>query len=111
MIYRNISKSRLYRAAAKPRVLPCPDVIEWMNQKVDHEIKTLIDFKGNYVLSYQSPILNQMYHFKEAQIKVTQEWLQNKSESINYLDIMKAWWSEVNFRSKLAPTGSQTSKS
>ena len=30
-----------------------------------------------------------MYHFKEAQIKVTQEWIQNKSDSINYLDIMR----------------------
>jgi hypothetical protein len=51
-----------------------------------------------------------MYHFKEAHIKVTQEWLQNKSMSINYLDIMKGWWSEGNCRSKPAPIGWKTLK-
>ena len=90
-IYQNISKSGLYRAVTKPSILPCPDGIEWLTQKVDHESMTLLDLEGNHVASYQDPILNQMYHFKEAQIKVTQEWLQNKFKSINCLDIMKGW--------------------
>ena len=62
-----------------------------MTRKVDHESKTLLDFEGKYVASYQVLVLNQMYHFKEAQIKVTQEWLQNKPQSINYLDSTKGW--------------------
>ena len=51
-----------------------------------------------------------MYHFKESQIKVTQEWLQNRFESINYLDIMKGWWSKGNFRYKPAAIGWKASK-
>lgn len=51
-----------------------------------------------------------MYHFKEPQIKVTQEWLQSSAETIDYLTQMKGWWDEGNFRSKPFPTGLPTSK-
>ena len=36
-IYDNIIKSGLHRAAVKTPVLPCPDVIEWITWKLDHE--------------------------------------------------------------------------
>ena len=55
--------------------------------------------------SYKDPLLNQMYHFKEDHIKVTQEWLQNKSVSMDFLNVMKGWWSKGNFRSKPTPIG------
>ena len=94
VICKNISRSRLYRATTKPLVLPCPDVIEWMTRIIDHEIRTIIKYEGKHVTSYQAFVLNQMYHFKEAQVRVTPKWLQRKSESINFLTIMKGWWSK-----------------
>ena len=69
---------------------------------------SLLEFKGNHVASYQAPILNKIYNFKEYQIKVTKQWLQNKSSSINYFDIMNRWWSKGNFRSSPAPIGWKT---
>ena len=36
-IYRNIIRSRLHRAAMKTLILPCPNVIEWITRKVDHQ--------------------------------------------------------------------------
>ena len=36
-VYKNIIKSGLHRAAVKTLVLPCPDVIEWITRKIDHE--------------------------------------------------------------------------
>ena len=65
-IYWNISKSGIYKARAKPHILPCLDVIEWLTRKVDHESKILLAFEGKHVASYQAPVLNQMYHFKES---------------------------------------------
>ena len=65
-IYKNNSKSRLHRAASKTPVLLCPDVIEWINRRVDHESRTIINFNDKHVAIYESPILNQLYHFKEA---------------------------------------------
>ena len=101
-IYNNITTFGLHRAVAKTIVLPCPNVIEWMTQR--------IDFDDKHVASYQSPVLNQLYHFKEAWVKVTQEWLKNKTKSVNFLSIMKGWWSKGKFRAKTSPIEWRTSK-
>ena len=93
-IYKNISKSRLLWAASKTPVLPCPNVIEWMTQRIDHESRTILNFEDKHVSSYQALVLNQLYHFKEDQVKVTPEWLRNKTESLDFLSIMEGWWSE-----------------
>ena len=93
-IYKNISRSRLHRAVAKTPVLPCQDVIEWMNQRIDHERRIILNFEDKDVASTQALMLNQLYHFKESQVRVTLEWLQSKTKSINFLSIMKGWWSE-----------------
>jgi hypothetical protein len=74
-IYKNISKSGLHQASTKTPVLPCPKVIEWMTQRTDHESRTILNFKDKHVASYQALVLNQQYHFKESQVKVTREWL------------------------------------
>ena len=108
-IYRNISRFGLYQATTKPPVQPCPDVVQWMTQRIDHERITIFNFEGKHASIYQAPMLNQMYHFKEAQVRVTPEWLQRKFESINFLTIMKGWWSKGNFRLKPIPAGWKTS--
>ena len=36
-VYKNIIKSGLHRAVVQTPVLPCPDVIEWITRKIDHE--------------------------------------------------------------------------
>ena len=77
-IYKNISKFRLHRAVEKAPVLSYTDVIEWMTRKIDHESRTILNFEDKHVANYQDPVLNQLYHFKEAQVKVTPEWLKNK---------------------------------
>ena len=52
-IYKNISKSGLYRAIANPFILSCLDVVEWMTRKVDHSNMILLNFKENHVARYQ----------------------------------------------------------
>ena len=81
-----------------------------MTQRVDHENRTILNFEDKHVAKYQVHVLNQLYHFKEAQVKVTPEWLHNKDESVDFLSIMKGWWSEGNFRSKPTLTGLRTLK-
>ena len=63
-IYNIISRSILYQAVDKPPILACPDVIEWMTQRIDHVSRTILNFEVKHVGSYQDPMLNQMYHFK-----------------------------------------------
>ena len=99
-IYKNIAKSRLHREAAKAPILPCPDVIEWMTRRVDHESITIVNLEDNNVASYQAPVLNQMYHFKESHVKVTPEWLKQKNDFVDFMSIMKGWWSEGQLGSK-----------
>ena len=48
-IYRNIIKSGLHRLATKSLVLPCPDVIEWITRKVDHQHRSILNFEGKVV--------------------------------------------------------------
>ena len=60
-----------------------------MTRRIDHERRTSLNFDGKHVASYQARMLSQMYHFKESQVNVTLEWLQRKSESIDFLTIMK----------------------
>ena len=109
-IYKNISKFGLHRAATKTLVSPCPDVIEWMNQRIDHESRTILNFEDKNVSYYQALVLNQLYHFKESQVKVTPKWLQSKVESVNFLSIMKGWLSEGKFRSNPTTIDWRTSK-
>ena len=70
-IYKNISKSGLHWEATKTLVLSCSDVIEWIIQRIYHESRVILNFKDEHVSNYQAPILNQLYHFKQAQVKVT----------------------------------------
>ena len=109
-IYKNISKYGLHRELTKTPVLPCPDVIKWMTRRVDHENRIILNFEVKNVASYQAPILDQFYHFKEAQVKVSPEWLKEKNEYVDFLSIMKGQWSEGQFRANSSPVEWKTSK-
>ena len=84
----------------KSLVLPCPDVIEWITRKIDHEHRSILNYEGKSVASYKASVFNQMYHLREVDIKVTPESLKLKSESSNLLTIMKVWWFEGLFKTK-----------
>ena len=47
---------------------------------------------------------------KEPHIKVTPKWLKKNNESVDFLTIMKRWWSEAKFRAKYASAEWKTSK-
>ena len=36
-VYQNIIKSALHKAIVKTLMPPCPDVIEWIKRKIDHQ--------------------------------------------------------------------------
>ena len=88
-IYKNISRSGLHRAVAKNPVLPFTDVIEWMTQRIDHESRTILHLEDKHVSSQKAHLLNQLYHFKESEVKVIPQWLQSKTKSVDFLSIMK----------------------
>ena len=94
----------------KTPILPCPDVIEWITRKIDHEHRSILNFEGKIVASYKPSMINQMYQLKEAIIKISPEWLKQKSESVDLLTILKGWWSKGHFRSKPATAEWKTSK-
>ena len=101
-VYKNTIKFGLHRTTVKTLILPCPDVIEWITRKIDHEHRSILNYENQSVCSYKASVFNQMYHLKEAHIKVTPEWLRQKSESADLLTIMKGWWSEGKFSAKYA---------
>ena len=77
-IYKNIIKSGLHRATVKTPVLPCPDVVEWITRKIDHQHRSILNIEGKVVANYKPSMINQIYHLKEATIKVSPEWLKQK---------------------------------
>ena len=88
-IYKNIIKSRLHRVVVKTPVLPCPDVIEWITRKINHENRSILisenkEFRQLQSLSFESDISS-----KGAHIKVTPDWLKQKNESADFLTLMK----------------------
>ena len=93
----------------KTLVLPCPDVIKWITRKIDHQHRSILNVEVKVVSNYKPSMINQMYHLKEATIKVSPEWIKQKSESTDMLTILKGWWSEGHFRSKLATAEWKTS--
>jgi hypothetical protein len=109
-VYKNTIKSGLHRATLKTPVLPCPDVIEWITRKIDHEHRSILNYEDKSVAIYNASVFIQMCHLKEAHIKVTPKWLRQKSESIDLLTIMKGCWSEGKFRAKYASSKWKTSK-
>jgi len=94
----------------KTPILPCSDVIEWIIRKIDHQHQSILNVEGKVVANYKPSMINQMYHLKEATIKVSPEWLKQKSESADMLTILKGWWFEGHFRSKPATAEWKTSK-
>ena len=66
--------------------------------------------EGKVVANYKPSLINQLYHLKEATVKISPDWLKQKSESADMLTILKGWWSEGNFRSKPANVEWKTSK-
>ena len=106
-VYKNIIKSGLHRVVVKTLVLPCPDVIQWITRKIDHENRLILNSENKNVANYKALVVNQIYHLKEAHIKVTPRWLKQKNES---LTIMKGWWSEGQFRDKYASAEWKNSK-
>ena len=101
-IYKNIIKSGLQRATVKTPILSCPDVIEWITRKIDHQHRSILNVEGKTVANYKPSMINQIYHLKEATVKISPDWLKQKSESADMLTILKGWWSEGNFTSKHA---------
>ena len=81
-----------------------------MTWKIDHEIRIILKFEGKHVASYQALVLDLMYHFKKSEVRVTLKWLKRKYESIDFLTIMKGWWSKGNFRSNPTPSRWRNSK-
>ena len=77
---------------------------------MDHWNREILNFEDKSVSSYKASILNQIYHFKEAYVKVTPEWLKQKNDSANFLTIMKGWWSEGQFRAMSTSFEWKTSK-
>ena len=88
-MYKNIIKYGLHRAVVKTLILPCLDVIEWITRKIDHEHRSILNYEDKSVAIYKASFFNQTYHLKESHIKVTPEWLKQKSESVDLLTIMK----------------------
>ena len=59
--------------------------------------------------NYKPSMINQIYHLKEATVKISPDSLKQKCESANMLTILKGWLSEGNFRSKPANVEWKTS--
>ena len=109
-IYKNIIKSGLHRATMNTLVLPCPNVIEWITRKINHQHQSILNIEGKVVANYKPSMISQMYQLKEATIKVSPKWLKQKSEYADMLTILKGWWSKGHFRSKPATVEWKTSK-
>ena len=109
-VYKNIIKYELHRATVKTLVLPCSDVIEWIMRKIDHQHRSILNYEGKIVDSYKDSVFNKIYHLKETYIKVTLEWLKQKSEYDDLLTILKGWWSKGHFSTKPTAMEWKTSK-
>jgi hypothetical protein len=62
------------------------------------------------VANYKPSMISQMYHLKEAIVKVSEECLKQNSESTDMLTILKGWCFEGHFRSKPTTVEWKTSK-
>ena len=60
-----------------------------MTKRIYHESRTILNLKDKNVAIYQALVLNQLHHFKEYQVKVALEWLKDRTESVDFLSIMK----------------------
>ena len=82
-----------------------------MDYKKDRSSTSInFEFKGKTMANYKPSMINQIYHLKEATVKISLDWLKQKSESTDMLTILKGWWSEGNFRIKPANVEWKTSK-
>ena len=57
-IYNNIIKSGLHRATVRTLVLPCPDVVEWITRKIDHQHRYIFNVEGKAVANSKPSMIN-----------------------------------------------------
>jgi hypothetical protein len=53
---------------------------------VDHENRGILNFEDKSVASYKPSVLNNMYHFKEAHVKVTPKWMKQKNDYADFFN-------------------------
>ena len=56
-VYKNIIKSGLHRATVKTPILSCPDVIEWITRKIDHQHRSILNAEGKAVANYKPSLM------------------------------------------------------
>ena len=94
----------------KTPVLPCPNVVEWITRKIDHRHRSILNVEGKVVANHKPSMITQINHLKEKTVKVSPEWLKQKSEYADMLTLLKGWWSEGHFKSKPSTVEWKTSK-
>ena len=58
-------------------------------QEIDHQHRSILNVEGKDVANYKPSMINQIYHLKEATVKVSPDWLKQKSDSADMLTILK----------------------
>ena len=56
-IYKNIIKSGQHKATIKTPILPCPDVVEWITRKINHQHRSILNIEGKVVASYKPSMI------------------------------------------------------
>ena len=74
-IYLNIKASGITRAATRPELFPCAEVIGWILQHADAEGRVINDSGKVAIASFQPPYLAVAYKFPRVQQALTDEWL------------------------------------
>ena len=76
-IYANIERSSLMKISTRPELFPCSEVIGWIRSRVDVTTMILENVDKQGYATYSPGYVALAYHFLEAQIFLTEDWMRN----------------------------------
>ena len=76
-IYANIERSSLMKIATRAELFPCSEVIGWILPRADVTTMILENANKQGYVAYSPGYVALAYHFLEAQIFLTEDWLRN----------------------------------
>ena len=88
----DVARSFIHNVAARPKILPCTDMVKWVIDHLNIADRKFKDSKGEDLGSFEAEDLKAMYHLPSPQQKYDKDFLKSfRTEHPDLMKVIKEW--------------------
>ena len=91
-MYLKVKKSKLHLAGAHPAIFPCPEILDWIIQKMDSKKFLIRDSKGKAFATLEGSDAQVYYSLPQPEENFTLRWA--SAHEVPVVDTIRKWWAE-----------------